>query len=90
MPTFVVESYAPAGAIGDQRVRAERAAELGRGITYTRTTVVPADQVLLHQFEAASSAVLREAVAAAGLGCDRIVEVLEIADHGASSDRGST
>ena len=77
MPTFVVESYAAEAAVADQRARAELAAELGTGITYVRTTIVPEDQSLLHVFEAASTDALREAVTIAALDCERIVEVVE-------------
>ena len=77
MPTFVVESYAAEAAVADQRARAELAAELGTGITYIRTTIVPEDQSLLHVFEAASTDALREAVTIAALDCERIVEVVE-------------
>lgn len=81
MPTFIVESYGADGAIADQLARAERVTELSVDIRYIRTTVMPADQVLLHFFEAPSSEGLREAVGVLDLGCDRIVEVLESADH---------
>ena len=81
MPTFIVESYGADGAAADQRGRAELAAELGTGISYIRTTIVPGDQTLLHLFEATSLDNLREAVSVASLECDRIVEVVE-ADAG--------
>jgi len=81
MPTYIVESYGVDSIVADQRERAELAAELGTGITYIRTTIVPGDQTLLHLFEATSSDALREAVAVAALECDRIVEVFE-ADGG--------
>ena len=77
MPTFIVESYGADGVAADQRGRAELAAELGTGISYIRTTIVPGDQTLLHLFEATSSDALREAVTVAALECDRIVEVVE-------------
>jgi hypothetical protein len=77
MPTYLVESYAADDEAPDQRERAELAAELGAGIIYIRTTMVPGDQSLLHVFVAASRDALREAVAAASLECDRIVEVVE-------------
>ena len=77
MPTFIVESYGADSVVADQRGRAELAAELGTGISYIRTTIVPGDQTLLHLFEATSSDALREAVTVAALECDRIVEVVE-------------
>jgi len=89
VPTWLVESYAAEGDVAEQRERAASAARSASGVRYVRTTVVPGDQVVLHQFEAASSALLREAVAAARLDCDRIVEVLEIGDPNSSTERGS-
>ena len=80
MPTYLVESYATERAVGDQRVRAARAAAIGSGITYIRTTVVPGDQTVLHLFEAASSEALQGAVEVAALDWDRIVEVVEVGD----------
>jgi hypothetical protein len=83
MPTWIVESYGTDATVADQRHRAELAAELGTGIRYIRTTIVPGDQTLLHLFEAAWVEALRDAVALAGLECDRIVEVVEAAGLGA-------
>ena len=77
MPTFIVESYSAAGAVADQRARAELIPRLGTGISYIRTTVVPGDETLLHVFEAASPEALRDAVATAELEFDRIVEAIE-------------
>ena len=77
MPTFIVESYGAAGAVADQRARAELIPRLATGISYVRTTIVPGDQTLLHVFEASSPEALRDAVAIAALECDRIVEVVE-------------
>jgi hypothetical protein len=77
VPTYIVESYGVDTTIPEQRQRAELAADLGAGIRYIRTTIVPGDETLLHVFEATSSDALREAVAIAALECDRIVEVFE-------------
>ena len=77
MPTYIVESYAVDGTVPDQQERARLAADLGTGISYIRTTIVPGDQTLLHLFEATSLDTLREAVAVAALECDRIVEAFE-------------
>ena len=57
MPTYIVESYATDSAVGDQRVRAARAASVGPGITYIRTTIVPGDQTVLHLFEVQQGAI---------------------------------
>lgn len=77
MPTYIVEAYSSDAGVADQRLRAERAAQLGTSIRYIRTTVVPGDQTVLHLFEATSPDALREAVTNAALECDRIVEVVE-------------
>ena len=77
MPTFIVESYGVDSVVADQRERAEVTAELGEGISYIRTMIIPVDQTLLHLFEAPSSDALGEAVAVAALDCERIVEVVE-------------
>ena len=85
MPTYIVESYAVDGTVPDQQERARLAADLGTGIRYIRTTIVPGDQTLLHLFEAASSDALREAVLVAALECDRIVEAFEA--HGPEGEQ---
>jgi hypothetical protein len=87
MPVYLVESYATESVVRDQRERAELAAAPGTGVTYIRTTILPGDQTLLHLFEAASPDVLRAAVAAAALDCDRIVEVVEAWAHGQNEDQ---
>ena len=75
MPTYLVESYATDSAVGDQRVRAAHAAAIGSGITYIRTTIVPATR----RFSICSRRppALLEAVGVAALDWDRIVEVVE-------------
>jgi hypothetical protein len=77
MPSYLVESYAPGSAATDQRERARRAAELGTGVRYLRTTFLPGDETVLHAFEAASPESLREAAHAAELPYERIVEAVE-------------
>lgn len=77
MPSYLVESYASGSAAADQRERARRAAELGTGVRYLRTTFLPGDETVLHAFEAASPESLREAAHAAGLPYERIVEAVE-------------
>ena len=89
MPTYIVESYAEDGVVADQCDRAARAAQAGSGIRYVRTTYVPGDQVVLHLFEAGSSDALRDAVEQAKLDCDRMVEVLESAERGVTTEVGS-
>ena len=81
MPSFLIESYTVANpsAMQDALARARRAAELGDGVSYVRTTCVPTDETCLHMFEAPSSAALGEAARLAGLGHLRIVEAVETA-----------
>jgi hypothetical protein len=77
MPSYLVESYAPRSAAAGQRERAKRAAELGAGVRYLRTTFLPGDETLLHVFEAESPEALREAAGVAALPYERIVEAVE-------------
>jgi Protein of unknown function (DUF4242) len=77
MPSYLVESYAPRSAAADQRERAKRAAELGAGVRYLRTTFLPGDETLLHVFEAESPEAVRDAARVASLPYERIVEAVE-------------
>ncbi len=77
MPSYVVESYAAGRVVPEQRERARRAAELGTGIRYVRTTFLPQDETLLHVFEATSADALRAAASHAALAYERIVEAVE-------------
>jgi hypothetical protein len=79
MPTYLVESYGPnrGEALSDARERAARAAELGTGVRYVRTTFLPGDETVLHVFEAASVDALRGAARLAALAHERIVEAVE-------------
>jgi hypothetical protein len=84
MPTYLVESY---GAnrqeeLTDARERALRTAELGADVRYVRTTFLPADETVLHVFEAASVHDLRRAAGLAELPHERIVEAVEAGDPG--------
>jgi hypothetical protein len=79
MPSYLVESYAsdsPA-VLADARGRARRAAELGPGIRYVRTTFLPSDEVALHLFEAPSRDALDRAGRLAALAFERITEAVE-------------
>lgn len=92
MPTFLVESYA---AYRDDRLdavceRARLAAALGTNVDYVRTTFLPEDEVVLHVFEAGSSAALHEAVGLAKLDHERIVEAVEPSDDPAQEVRDGT
>ena len=77
--TYLVEAYgaSSAAAYSDARRRAARAAELGTGVRYVRTTFLPEEETLLHVFEVGSAAELRRAVEEAALVYDRIVEAIE-------------
>ncbi|HEY7602725.1 MAG TPA: nickel-binding protein [Gaiellaceae bacterium] len=78
MPSYLVESYvAGSGAVDDARERARRAAEVGRGVRYVRTTFLPGDETILHVFEAASPDAVRDAAHDAALPYERIVEAVE-------------
>ena len=77
MATYLVESYAAGSVVDDQRERARRAAELGTGIRYVRTTFLPGDETILHVFEAPSLLVLRRAAQLAELSHERIIEAVE-------------
>ena len=79
MPTYLLEAYNANGgdALADARERAVRAALLGADVQYLRTTYLPADETLLHFFEATSHEALREAARLAALAYERIVETVE-------------
>jgi hypothetical protein len=78
MPSYLVESYvAGSGAVDDARERARRAADVGRGVRYVRTTFLPGDETILHVFEAASPDAVRDAAHDAALPYERIVEAVE-------------
>jgi hypothetical protein len=78
VPSYLVESYASSdSALSSARVRARRAAELGTGVRYVRTTFLPGDEVVLHLFEAPSLAALDEAGRRAALPFERIIEAVE-------------
>jgi hypothetical protein len=79
VPSYLVESYVAAtpAALDDARKRARRAAEIGNGIRYVRTTFLPEDETILHLFEAPSAAVLGDAGRRASLSFERIVEAVE-------------
>ena len=77
MPSYLVESYAANAAVPRERECARRVAELGSGIRYIRTTFLPADETLLHLFEAPSLDALRRAGKRAALHYERIVEAHE-------------
>ena len=86
MPSYLVEAYAASGelALTEARARACRAAELGAGIRYVRTTFLPEDEVVLHLFEAPSMEALDLAGQRAALPFERIVEAVDASNGGRS------
>jgi hypothetical protein len=83
MPTYLVESYGANrdAELTDARERALHTAELGTDVHYLRTTFLPADETVLHVFEAASVDALRRAARLAELPHERIVEAVEARDQ---------
>ena len=79
MPTFLVESYAvgSSAAVEHAQARARRAAELGDGVRYLRTTFLPEDETILHLFEAPSAETLDRVGRLAQLPFERIVEAVD-------------
>jgi hypothetical protein len=79
VPSYVVESYAAdsGDVVDDAQARARRTEELGDGVRYVRTTFLPADQTILHFFEAPSAEELDRAGKLAALPFERIVEAIE-------------
>jgi hypothetical protein len=79
VPRYLVESYLAHSprAVDEARARARRAAELGTGLTYLRTTFLPGDETALHVFEAPSIEALDAAGRRAALQYERIVEAVE-------------
>ena len=75
MPRFLVESYVADSSVAfdDARERARLTAERSADIGYVESTYVPADETVLHLFDAPSAAVLEEAGRRAGLQFERIV-----------------
>jgi len=88
MTTFIVESYAVDADAADAEQRARLAAEVGTGVRYVRSTFLPGDETVLHAFEADSAEALQQAVRAAELPYDRIVEAVEAAAGGVDGGRG--
>jgi hypothetical protein len=77
MPRYLVEAYSSAAGVDGAAGLARRAAEVGVGIRYLRTTFVPEDEMALHEFEAPSRDELEEAAGRAGLRFLRIVETID-------------
>lgn len=57
--------------------RARRAAEVHAEVTYVRSTFLPKDEMVVHEFEAPSARTLEDAGRLAAAPFDRIVEAIE-------------
>ncbi|MFN0152745.1 MAG: nickel-binding protein [Gaiella sp.] len=92
MPSYLAESYVPRRehALEEAASLARRAAELGQGVRYIRTTFVPGDETVLHVFEATSAESLQHASRLAALPVDRIVEIIEHWPDTDIRERGET
>ena len=82
MRGYLVESYVASARVGEACRRARRAAAVGSGIRYVRTTFLPGDETILHVFEAPSIEALEQAIRLARLPCERVVEAVEAAEMG--------
>lgn len=89
MAIFLVEAYLAnhPRAIEDARSVALRAAALGGGIRYVRTTFLPHDETVFHLFEASSEAAVVAAAAAVSMPIDRITEAVDGPEEG-GADHG--
>ena len=83
--TFLVECYAPGATAQDASVAGERlraaASEMrraGRDVEYAGSLLVAEDEVVIHVFHARDAALVRNAVAATELTCERVVESIPI------------
>ena len=81
MASYLVELYLPrscAGGLRAEAARARAAAEeaggAGTPIRYIRSIFVPEDEICFHLYEGGSAASVENAIAAAGLAFERIVE----------------
>ncbi len=83
MPSYLVESYAPAASAPEAEAAIARLADDEQTIRYLRTSFVPADETCFHLVEAGSLEAVRAALARADISYERIVETLEFdADRG--------
>jgi hypothetical protein len=76
MPTFLVETYAPAAAGLPELVAHARAA-CGDGVRHVRTIFVPEDETCFHVLEACSQDALSAIRATGAFGHCRVVAVRE-------------
>jgi len=57
---------------------ARRAADLGAGVRYLRSFVLPDEELCFHLFDAATAASVAEAGSRLGMPFERVVEVLQV------------
>jgi hypothetical protein len=87
MPTYVVESYLTrhgAEHLGETaeiiRLAAEELSSAGSPVRYERWEFLAEDELCLHFFEAESAEAVAQALAHAGVACERIVETVSSGD----------
>jgi hypothetical protein len=92
VPEFLVEVYVSRvdGAAVERgaehaRAAAEQLSREGTPVRYLRSIFVPEEETCFHLYEAATEAVVRDAVRRAGLTLERVSEAIET---GAEHDRG--
>ncbi len=90
MPSYLVESYAPAASASEAEAAIARLADDDRTIRYLRSSFVPADETCFHLVEAGSLDAVRAALARADISYERIAETVEFdADRGTDAGRPS-
>jgi hypothetical protein len=83
VPTYIVESYLTrhsaerlAETAGYIRRAAEELSSAGSLVRHERWEFLAEDELCLHFFEAESAEAVAQALARAGVGCERIVETV--------------
>jgi hypothetical protein len=87
MATYLVEAYLAnrPKAVEAARSMARRAADVGSGISYLRTTFLPNDETVFHLFEAPSEDAVVAAATVVSMPIDRITEAVDGPDQGLQS-----
>ena len=83
MPSYVVETFVPAGsrewfAVAVDELRAASEGAAGRRVLLVRSYLVPADEMGFHVVEAGTPGDVERVVADAGIDPERIVEVVRV------------
>jgi len=86
--SFLVERYWPGvtsekleRAVARMRDAADALSREGTQVRYVRSTLMPADEVVLSYFEAPSRGVVEEANRRTGIRFDRITEATDVAEE---------